>query len=399
MVYIDHQLQAHSAIWGECVAQHCQTLSVPYHYHAVDVAKGNVEQQARLARYQALQHYLQPNDVLVLAHHQQDQAETLMLRLLSGAGVQGLGAMKMWEQRFNAQQQPYFLWRPLLEISRQQLQHWAEQMALDYVDDPMNHQSVYDRVWCRQQLWTVLEQRFPKMQHALARTSFLMQDAQQILDEVLQQDLQTCSTAQQLNISALQQLSLARQRQVLSKWIQGDAEYRPSLEIIQQFQQDIISAREDAQAKFYYQNVYYLRYQQHIYRFNEHDYQQISMIPPNESFIFSPKHTLSLATGQFKWQIQQGAGLDIEQLAGQLLSLKARQGGEKIRLYARHGSKSVKKWLQELQIEPWLRHQVQFLWLDDVLLGAFCPQKFYLAESAYVKLGGYLPIVSQKGNL
>ncbi|MCG2958010.1 tRNA(Ile)-lysidine synthetase, partial [Escherichia coli] len=80
-------------------------------------------------------------------------------------------------------------WRPFLSLSRQQIQAWVDQLALPYVQEETNFDTRYDRAWCREQLWPLLEQRFPKMQDAVARTSVLMQDAQTILDEVLQQDL------------------------------------------------------------------------------------------------------------------------------------------------------------------------------------------------------------------
>jgi len=119
-IYIDHQLQALSADWGKFVAHQCQQLNIPCIIQPVHVASGNLEQQARNSRYQAYLQHLQADEILVLAHHQQDQAETLMLRLLSGAGVDGLAAMKQIDVRENLT-----IWRPLLDISREQICQWA----------------------------------------------------------------------------------------------------------------------------------------------------------------------------------------------------------------------------------------------------------------------------------
>ncbi len=161
-IYIDHQLQSLSASWGTFVSDQCAALNVPCIVEAVKVQAGNLEQQAREARYQAYLKHLKPNEILVLAHHQQDQAETLILRLLSGAGVQGLSAMKQVDVR-----EQFTLWRPLLDISREQICQWAAQLDVHNIEDPSNLNTDYDRAWCRHELWPMLQNRYPKMQQAL----------------------------------------------------------------------------------------------------------------------------------------------------------------------------------------------------------------------------------------
>ena len=115
-IYIDHQLQSPSAAWGALVQATCQNLNVPCILQKVTVSEGNLENQARQARYQAYMQHLDSDEVLVLAHHQQDQAETVLLRLFSGAGVQGLAAMEVVDVRDD-----FSIWRPLLEVSREQI--------------------------------------------------------------------------------------------------------------------------------------------------------------------------------------------------------------------------------------------------------------------------------------
>ncbi|WP_159196922.1 tRNA lysidine(34) synthetase TilS, partial [Klebsiella pneumoniae] len=126
-------------------------LNIPCIIQPVNVASGNLEQQARNSRYQAYLQHLQADEMLVLAHHQQDQAETLMLRLLSGAGVDGLAAMKQIDIRENLT-----IWRPLLNISREQICQWASDLNVQNIEDPTNADTYYDRVWARQTLWPVL---------------------------------------------------------------------------------------------------------------------------------------------------------------------------------------------------------------------------------------------------
>ena len=386
-IYIDHQLQALSADWGEFVADQCQQLDIPCTIQPVNVASGNLEQQARNSRYQAYRQHLQADEILVLAHHQQDQAETLMLRLLSGAGVDGLAAMKQIDVRENLT-----IWRPLLDISREQICQWASELNVQNIEDPTNADTHYDRAWARQTLWPVLSQRYPKMQAALVRTSELMQDAQDILQEVLQQDLASCGTETQLDLGEFLQLSKSRQHQLLSAWMKGKQQYRPSLDMVERLQREVIYAKQDAQAALHWQGFYYVRYQQQLYRLAAEiylaDQQQVQTSP--KTIKFALKDSVQVLSGKF---IIAPAQLGLSPaLLQQPLHLQQRQGGEKIHLYGRVGTWPLKKAIQEAQIFPWARHTIQILSADNVMLGVFTPKGFWLAQSAYCEAGGWLPM-------
>ncbi len=385
-IYVDHQLQKNSADWGEFVSDQCAALNVPCIVEAVEVQDGNLEHQARNARYQAYSKHLKANDILVLAHHQQDQAETLMLRLLSGAGVHGLSAMKQVDVR-----KQFTIWRPLLDISREQIGQWATQLNVQNIEDPTNLDTHYDRAWCRHELWPLLQQRYPKMQQALSRTSYLMQDAEDILLDVLQQDLNHCGSATELDLEKLSQLSSARQKQLLSAWMKGQDTYRPSFEMVQRLLLEVIGSKSDAQAALHWNQYYYVRYQQKIFRLSAAEY----LAEKNQSN--SSEQTICVALGQ-KIETLSGdylaetakIGLSAA-LLGKKLDLVMRKGGEKIHLYGRVGAWPLKKAIQEAQIFPWQRYRIQILSIDNVMLGVFTPKGFWLAQSEYCEIGGWQP--------
>ena len=388
-IYIDHQLQQSSAAWGEFVRQNCQNLHIPIIIQPVQVAHGNLENQARQARYAAFHQHLQDHEILVLAHHQQDQAETVLLRLFSGAGVQGLSGMKMLDYRENLT-----LWRPLLNLTREQICQWAAQLNVQNIYDCTNSDIHYDRAWCREQLWPLLQMRFPQMQHAIARTSFLMQDANSILNDVLQQDWQLCGDQYQLNLTQYARLSAARQRQLLSAWMKGEDIYRPSLDMVQRLQQEVIDSKQDAQAKLHYNSFYYLRYQRKLYKISaEQDQKQI--ILKTEIKHWQLEQKIQVAAGHFILQTQD-IGLS-HQLLQQNLTLSPRLGGEKIHLYGRLGRWALKKALQEAQIPPWERQTIQILSVDNVILGVFTPKGFWLAQSDYCEHHGWQPVLINSG--
>lgn len=397
VVYINHQLQADSSIWGNQVAQHCQNLNIPFSQYDVHVAQGNTEQQARIARLNVFQQVLNDDDVLILAHHQQDQAETFLLRLFSGAGVQGLQAMKMLEKQSfyllpQTKKTSYFLWRPLLNISREQIQQWVSQLQLDYIDDPMNADEHYDRVWCRQRLWGVIRQRFPQMQQAIYRSSLLMQDANDIIQQVLQQDLAQCVQENRLNIEQWQSLIPARKRALLSEWMKGRDEYRPSLDMVERLQDEVIFSRDDAQAMLHYQGHIYVRFQQYLYRYTQSAFEQFQYPVMEQSVVLASASVFTWLNGQFSVEMHAKKGLH-HALLQQRLTLRNYQTGMKIRLYGRQGARTLKKLAQEYSIAWWLRKQIQFLYIDDIMLAVLLnngQHQFLLCQSDYVQDHGWL---------
>ena len=392
-IYIDHQLQENSASWGEFVASVCHELNVPCIVQAVQVHNGNLENQARTARYQAYQTHLKANEVLVLAHHQQDQAETLMLRLLSGAGIHGLAAMQQLDQR-----DQLTIWRPLLNVSREQICQWATALNVQNIQDLSNFDTHYDRAWCREELWPILQSRFPQMQTAISRTSCLMQDASDILADVLAQDLASCATSEVLQLEQFQVLSRPRQRQLLSAWMKGQDQYRPSFEMVQRLQQEVIDSKVDAQAALHWNGFYYVRFACKLYRLSKAVY-QASEVPQPETLSINLElnKSIQLPAGHFVMQRTPQFGLSFA-LLEQRLTLTQRQGGEKIHLQGRVGTWPLKKAIQQAQIFPWLRHTIQILSMDNVMLGVFTPNGFWLAHSPYCVKAGWLPTLISSDN-
>ncbi len=392
-IYVDHQLQPESAAWGKFVAAACEALHVPCIVQAVQVQAGNLENQARAARYQAYQQHLLSNEILVLAHHQQDQAETLMLRLLSGAGIQGLAAMRQVDQRGQLT-----VWRPMLNLPREQICQWAAELNVQNIQDPSNSNIHYDRAWCREALWPLLQSRFPKMQQALSRSSHLMQDAEQILAEVLAQDMAACGTMHALRLNLLLALPLPRQRQLLSAWMRGQGQYRPPFEMVQRLMHEVIHSKADAQAALHWNGFYYARFAQQLHRLPKAEYLAAAYEQaPAQCIQLRQNQPMQALAGQFLIQPMQGLGLS-SALLERKLTLTQRQGGEKIHLHGRAGAWPLKKAIQQAQIFPWLRHRIQILSIDNVMLGVFTPNGFWLADSPYCAAAGWLPQIISSDN-
>jgi len=222
-IHIRHGLQAVAAAWPEHCRRVCEALGVPLQVTSVDVLPGaSVERAARDARYGAFIAATQENEVLLTAQHRDDQAETLLFRLLRGAGARGLAAMP--------RQRPLgrgHLLRPLLDVSRGELEAYASLHGLSWVEDPSNDDHRYARNFLRRRVFPILAEQWPQASTTLARSAAHLSEAQGLLDELAQIDLAPAMTAsafdwlglRSLELAPLRALSAARQRNALSHWL------------------------------------------------------------------------------------------------------------------------------------------------------------------------------------
>lgn len=222
-IHVHHGLQAVADSWPAHCQRLCAQLDVPLRVETVQVAAGaSVERAAREARYAAFQQVVQAGEVLMLAQHRDDQAETLLFRLLRGAGVRGLAAMP--RQRALGQG---VLLRPLLDVSRAELEAYARINGVEWVEDPSNGDTQLSRNFLRHQALPVLTRHWPQAPVSLARTADHMREAQLLLDELARADIAAADTPGEfawlelpsLELEPLSELSPARQRNALRHWL------------------------------------------------------------------------------------------------------------------------------------------------------------------------------------
>jgi len=223
-IHIHHGLQTAADAWPQHCQSVCDALGVPLLIERVTVQPGaSLERAARDARYAVFSALTQANEVLLTGQHRDDQAETLLFRLLRGAGVRGLSGMPA--QRPVGQGT---LIRPLLEISRAELEAYAQAHQLRWIEDPSNQDRQFSRNYLRHQIMPLLTGRWPQAQASMARSAAHLREAQGLLDELAQIDLAQASTAHEfewlglpsLELAPLAVLSVARQRNVLSHWLE-----------------------------------------------------------------------------------------------------------------------------------------------------------------------------------
>jgi len=382
-IHIDHGLQPDSAQWARHCEQQCQRLGIPCQVIALKLSipkKHSLEAYARDARYAALGEQLKANETLLTAHHQRDQAETVLLQLLRGAGVNGLAAMPMLNELSTGQH-----FRPLLTSSYEALKAYAEKYQLDYIDDPSNQDRRFDRNFLRHDILPLLQQRWSAALSNLSRASQWQAESRELLADYVQTDYQQCvvyrpngQDFQQLvlclRLDQLLAFSPLRQKAIIRYWFADLGVIMPNAKKLAQIMQHVLTAKMDAQPCVSWANVAVRRYQQALYLLQNH---------PS----FEQKSASTAVIYRYQWDLQQDfvmphnkqclraalfvAWKSILQTQGKMLTIRFRQNGEKVRLPQRNQRISLKDLMQTLSIPPWERADVPLIFFDDQLIACY----------------------------
>jgi len=364
-VHINHHLQASSNEWQKHCEEFCNGLSIPFSVRDAQITKlaqQSLEDLARQARYQLLLTELDEDSALVTAHHQNDVAETVLLQLLRGAGTAGMAAMPV-EKKLSVG----IHLRPLLDYSRSELEEYAKQHGLHWVDDPTNNTSEFDRNYLRNEVMPMLVKRWPSASQTLSRVAELQAQALSCLHDLAEIDMQTAQTSQPdvLEVTALQALSSERLNNVLRYWIKSNAIRMPSKKILQQIVQDIVHKEEIETSPLQtWKEGEIRRFRNHLYLMQPlkpHDASQVFCWKIDQPlFIESLDRTLSLEDLQAH-NIVLPEGVDE-------LKVKFREGGERLKPFGNKQHRSLKNLLQEADIPPWQRSRIPMLYHQEQLL-------------------------------
>ncbi|MDH5572668.1 MAG: tRNA lysidine(34) synthetase TilS [Gammaproteobacteria bacterium] len=363
-LHINHGLADEADDWAEHCQSVCDQLAIHLMIVAVDALPDrgeSTEAAARAARYHVFSEVLEPGDGLLLAHHEDDQAETLLLQLFRGAGVKGLSSMPVYTGLAKG-----WLARPLLGFSRQSLRDYATEHGLHWIDDPSNDSLVYDRNFLRQQIIPPLQQRWPSLNSALSRAAGHQSSASRLLDQLAEIDAQACQSAQPdgasyLSVSGLLKLAPERRDNLLRYWIRQQGFLMPDTVHLARISQEVLSACESANPEVNWANASVRRYRDDLcIAAVEQD------IALSGSFSWDLDKPLCLNNGRILnvvTGIEKGLRADLATCGK--ISVRFRQGGEKCRPVGRGHHHSLKKLMQEWAIPPWKRDQVPLVYVDD----------------------------------
>lgn len=372
-IHINHGLSQHAMTWQAHCVRTCNTLKIELITHQLtdlNPNANNLEETARNLRYQFFAECLAQNDVLLTAHHQDDQAETVLLQLLRGAGVKGLAAMphiKLFAKGHHA--------RPLLNFSREQLHRYANANELQWIDDESNQNQHFTRNFFRQQILPLLKQRWPTATKMIARSASHCAEAQQLLNEHAQIHLLNLRGSQPntLSIARLLELSYVEQRSILRYWINQLGYPVPDATRLTAIQNNALRAAKDRMPQVFWNGIEVRRFRDDLYimpRLAQHNIQQVF------NWDFSP---LSIpGVGHLKATRLLGNGLRAD-LSN--LSIRFRQGGETV-WSTQRGTQTLKNLFQEWRIPSWLRPRLPLIFSDNKLISVV---GYFLDEEARAK--------------
>jgi tRNA(Ile)-lysidine synthase len=297
---------------------------------------------------------------LLSAHHQDDQAETLLLNLLRGGGPAGLAGISDI-RRLGAG----WLARPLLSFSRSELLAYAELHELSWIDDPSNMDQSRDRNFLRHEILPRLTARWPDAVACLQRSGRIAGDAATLLDDLAAIDaIAVCAGRDRLRIDALSDLPAARQRNLLRYVIRQLGMPSPSAAQLQQVLESLLVARADAEPKVCWSGTEIRRYRKQLYLLPGD-----LAVGPDAPVDIGGRDYLPLEHGLGELRLEAGApeGLS-EALVKRGLELRFRHGGEKFRPIGQQHTKKLKKMLQEAGIVPWMRDRIPLLYSGGELV-------------------------------
>jgi len=361
-IHVDHGLHPDSGGWQDHCRQFADDLGVSCRSYPVtvdDTLRSGPEAAARAARYGVLRTQTRQGDCVLSAHHEDDQAETLLLNLMRGSGIAGLAGIGA-AQDFGRGR----LLRPLLGVSGEEIEAYAIRHELQWIDDPTNANIRFDRNFLRQEIVPRLAGRWPAISARLRQTAELAGEASSLLQDLADIDLATCGSPERLDVAALRDLSPARQRNLLRRAIGLCGLPPPPATRLYQAIDELIPARQDAQPLVAWQGAELRRYRNHVY------IMPVMPEQPGESeLLLQPDAPLDLGPGMGELQLSPDIDGGISPaLAAAGLQVRYRSGGEEIRPAGHDCTHKLRKLLKREGIVPWMRARLPLLYAGDNLV-------------------------------
>jgi tRNA(Ile)-lysidine synthase len=358
-LHVHHGLSRNAGRWAEACAAFAASRGVPLRVERVSVDRGHrggLEAAARLARHAAFAGC--DADFLALAHHRDDQAETVLLQALRGTGVKGLAAMGEARAAAGA------VWlRPLLEEPREELLAYAREAGLDWVEDESNELTAFDRNFLRHEVMPVLERRFPQYRESLARLARHAASASELLEALAREDAQRLADGDGLSAAGLGALDPLRRANVLRHFLAANGLAMPGDARLADMARQLALARDDARVLLLHGGRALVRHRGRVL---------VEEAPQAAGWEVAWRGerevSLGAGRGEVRFSEAPGQGIALERAAAGRWRFAGRAGGERIRLRAGGPTRTLKNLLQEHAVPAWRRNRLPLLFDGDDLV-------------------------------
>ena len=362
-VHVNHQLSAKAGQWEEHCRAFCREVNVRYESVIINACAGrhdSPEAHARELRYAALEKFMQEDDLLLTAHHRDDLAETVIQQLLRGSGPEGLSAIPETRRCGRG-----WLVRPLLAFTRRQIEDYARNQRLTWVEDESNIDQGIDRNFIRNTVMPTLRERWPSAADVLWRVSRVQADSVVVLNDMAGQDLHDAlgNSDNVLRLSAVDRLSLPRQRNLLRCWIRKNGHPVPGMNVIDEIINELLHARPDSMPCIRWEDSEIRRYRDDVYIMLAATGAPSAQRPR----LWSLETTLDLDGGRLEAGLIVGSGIRADRVPDKKVEVRFREGGESIRPVGRRETHDLKKLFQESAVPPWRRNRIPLVYVGNEL--------------------------------
>jgi tRNA(Ile)-lysidine synthase len=390
-LHVNHQLSSNAGRWSAFCRSLCRARGIPFRVVKVRVPRGNsVEAAARAARYEAFAGAAA--DYIVLAHHKDDQAETVLLQLLRGAGVKGLAAMPLLRREegrglrvkgttlatrhstpdtrpstlvprhstLDTRHATPAILRPLLDVTRNEILEYAKKRKLTWVEDESNQDIHFLRNYLRHEVLPVISRRFPAYRATLARAAQHLAEASRLLDETAAAD-----GAGTLAVEALRGLPPARARNLLRHFLAGHGLSMPAAGRLHEALRQALGAKQDARVRIDLGD-----FELHRFRGRLHVAPLLPPVRKEYTRRWRGERSLALPElgGVLAMTPSRGQGVSLERLRGGAVTIRVRRGGERLQPDCRRPRRSLKNLLQEERVPPWQRGHLPLIFCGEELV-------------------------------
>jgi tRNA(Ile)-lysidine synthase len=359
VIHINHQWHPHAAQWAKQVKQQVKSYGITCHIKTIDQATNACETAARTARYQLINEMLHTGDVVMTAHHLDDQVETILMRLFRGTGPDGLGGIAPCSTLNHA-----LLVRPLLAYTKSMLADYAKHHGLQWIDDPSNTALDADRNYLRHELIPIIEKRWPNYSKNIGKTAILCQQAKNKNAET-KSEAKPQDQTNRLPLTTLHSFSKEKRLTLLRHWLIEQTRAYPTHAILDNMDRTLIQSRPDAQPEVIWQKWSIRRYRNRLYIHNKPNIKAIEL--SQQPMVWQLDRAINWQGGTLTATRKKGKGL-IHLPKDAQLTLNQRPKGGSIQLFGHVHHKSIKKQLYDWSIPPWKRSTLAYLFHKNCLV-------------------------------
>jgi tRNA(Ile)-lysidine synthase len=349
-LHVNHGISSNASRWAQSCQDLCSGLNVPLHVERVEIGEHRslgLEGAARRARYAA--YARAEGDFIVLAHHRDDQAETLLLQLLRGAGPLGMAGMPGLRPLEGSRAR---VLRPLLAVGRTDIEAWARERGLRWIDDESNDDIARQRNFIRHRVLPAIEEQYPAARVTIARAAAHLAEAGSLLTELARIDLAALEGPGGIDTAGLRRLGATRAKNALRTLLRSREIPALAATRLDELLRQLVEAREDRTVLMSVDGWEVRRYRGRLLVERAR-----AAAPADFREVWNGENRLPLLHlgGVLKFKPEEGRGLSVRLLGAAEVTVRLRAGGERLRPMAGGPHRLLKKMLQERGIPPWRR--------------------------------------------